>query len=210
MQLDIELKELNDLTLKMCEVVLSNIKTAVNSFIKQEVTEIDDDIVDSYERDIEEKCLDILVKERIYASDLKMVTGILKLVSDLERIADHAVDITTFNKKLLKREFKLDDQTLGMVNLSLEMTSDSIQSFINKDVELAKTTICKDDIVDKMYKDILKSIINDNNQEENYVSIAIYKTLVVKYVERISDHAVNIAEWVIYIASGFYKDKQIY
>lgn len=210
LQLDIELKELNELTLKMCEIVLTNIKDSLNSFKDGTLLDINDDIVDSYERQVEEKCLDILVKERVYASDLKTVTGILKLVSDLERIADHAVDVMRFNKKLIKREFKLDKETLGMVELSERMTVNAITSFINKDVELAKETIKLDDTVDIMYNRILKSIISDQETNDEYVALAIYKTLVVKYIERISDHAVNIAEWVIYIASGFYKDKQIY
>ncbi len=206
LQLDIELKELNELTLKMCDVVLNNIKLAFDNFKNKSLVEIDDDIVDSLERKIEEKCLDILVKERVYASDLKVVTGILKLVSDLERIGDHAVDVMTFNKKLLKNKFNLDAETLGMVELSEKMTINAITSFINKDLDLAKETIKLDDIVDSMYKGILKEMI----ESDNIVAIAIYKTLVVKYIERISDHAVNIAEWVIYIANGFYKDKQIY
>lgn len=210
LQLDIELKELNDLTLKMCDIVLNNIKDSFNHFKDSTLLEIDDDEVDKYERLIEEKCLDILIKQRVYASDLKTVTGILKLVSDLERIADHAVDIMKFNKKLIKKEFKLDKQTLSIIDLSEKMTINAITSFINKDVCLAKEVIKLDDTVDSMYSQILKQIINEQDSNDEYVSLAIYKTLVVKYIERISDHAVNIAEWVIYIASGYYKDKQIY
>lgn len=211
MQLDIELKELKRLTLEMCDNVLENIRLSLNNLITQNSDcEIDDDKPDAYEKLIEAKCLDILTKERIYASDLKEVSGILKMVSDLERIADHAVDIMTFNKKLVKYRYKLSEDDIKMVDVSLKMTSDAITSFINKDVKLAQQTIVADDIVDDMYKSIIKRIISEKNQDESYLAFAIYESLVVKYIERISDHAVNIAEWVIYMATGYYKDHQIY
>ena len=213
MHLDKELENLNIMLLKMADVVQKNImesftlykdKTDANSLT------INDDIVDQYERLIEEICLNIILKERPYAKDLRKVSGILKMVADLERIGDHAEDIFEFNNKLKKYERVKVQQIEDMVTTALSMVNDSIMSFIKVDVELAKDVINRDDIVDKSYDELITYLIEENKQGKLSSAYAIYTTLVIKYVERIADHAVNIAEWVIYIISGFHKDKRIF
>ena len=93
-----------------------------------------------------------------------------------------------------------------MVSICLEMVNNSILSYISKDIDLAERVISSDDIIDKMYSEaVLRLIAKDSSR-----SFAIYTTLVVKYIERICDHSVNIAEWVIYMVNGFYKDKKIF
>lgn len=206
MQLDKELEHLNQCLLKMSDIVIHNLKIAFSSYKKERPVEaIDDDTVDCYERQIEELCLEILIKERPYSKDLRIISGILKLVSDLERIGDHAEDVMTFTEKLKHESESLCPEIEQMVEISLNMVMDAILSYINMDIEKAKKVIEIDDIIDKMFTEAVARLIHKNTSR----SFAIYTTLVIKYIERISDHAVNIAEWIIYIANGYYKDKKI-
>lgn len=205
-----EMENLKQLLLKMSDFVVLNINDSINYYFgKCKVNEINDDLIDQYERLIEEMCINILLRERPYARDLKEVTGVLKLVSDLERIGDHAEDIFSFAKKI---ETLDEDRIEGIEELSnyvINMLNNSIKAFINKDYKLANEVIDADDYVDKKYLEIIDSLGTKESSDEKYVLFAIYTTLVVKYLERIADHSVNIAEWVVYILSGFYKDKAI-
>ncbi len=212
MKLKDEIENLKQMVLKMGDVVVDNIDSSINNYLGKTNELVNDDIVDKFERLIEEMCLTILLRERPYASDLKEVTGILKLVSDLERIGDHAEDIITFTNKL--KEVNIRTKHLEAIdNLAqyvLNMLKNSIKAYINSDTKLAQEIIDSDDYVDNKYDEIVESLAHIESKEQGYLPFAIYSTLVVKYLERIADHSVNIAEWVIYIVSGFYKDKKIY
>lgn len=169
-------------------------------------------MIDQYERLVEEMCVNILLKERPFAKDLKEVTGVLKLVSDLERIGDHSEDIYDFATKLIGYKEK-EEKNTEIENLSvfvMQMINRAIKAYIEKDYNLAKEVIADDDYVDEKYLEIIGNLRNKENIDKDYLSFAIYTTLVVKYLERIADHSVNIAEWVVYISSGYYKDKMIF
>ena len=147
-----EMENLKQLLLKMSDFVVLNINDSINYYFgKCKVNEINDDLIDQYERLIEEMCINILLRERPYARDLKEVTGVLKLVSDLERIGDHAEDIFSFAKKI---ETLDEDRIEGIEELSnyvINMLNNSIKAFINKDYKLANEVIDADDYVDKKY-----------------------------------------------------------
>jgi phosphate transport system protein len=213
MLLDKELDELNLMLLKMADVVQKNIMDSFTYYQEQknrEAIPINDDIVDQYERLIEEISLNIILKDRPYAKDLRKVSGILKMVADLERIGDHAEDIMEFNIKLQKCEKVKIEAIDEMVTTATSMVTDSIMSFIKEDVDLAKSVIETDDIVDRIYDETIEYLIKQNEQGNITSAFAIYTTMIVKYVERIADHAVNIAEWVIYIINGIHKDRRIF
>ncbi len=208
--IDKELDNLNQLVLKMADIVEKNIEIAMNFYFDgKETTNVDDDLVDGMERYIEESCLDIMIKERPFAKDLRRLTGILTLVEDIERIGDHAEDIYNFSKKIKKTESIMKLEVRELFELAIRMFHDAIRCFVAKNVALAKEVISLDDVVDRLYESKLDELIEKWETKADS-SFAIYNTLVVKYLERIADHAVNIAEWVIYIASGYYKDKQIF
>ncbi len=212
MKLVDEIENLKQMVLKMSDVVVDNINLSINNYLGKNEDIVNDDIVDKFERLIEEMCLTILLRERPYASDLKQVTGILKLVTDLERIGDHAEDIITFSNKLkgvqgITKHLESIDKLAQYV---IDMLKKSVSSYINSDVKLAQEVIDADDYVDKTYESIVEELAHPDKEDEFYLPFAIYSTLVVKYLERIADHSVNIGEWVIYIESGFYKDKKIY
>ena len=213
MNLREEMESLNQLVLKMSDAVVTNITEAINYYLEKcDHVEINDDLLDQYERLVEVMCVNILLKERPFAKDLKEVTGVLKLVSDLERIGDHAEDIYDFATELIGYKEK-EEKNTEIENLSvfvMQMINRAIKAYIEKDYNLAKEVIADDDYVDEKYLEIIGNLRNKENIDKDYLSFAIYTTLVVKYLERIADHSVNIAEWVVYISSGYYKDKMIF
>lgn len=199
MNIEKEIEALNKKLIQMADLVVNNLEIALNEYLNYDLkATIDDDSVDILERDLEEDCLKILLKERPYAKDLRRVSGILKLISDLERLGDHAEDIIEFVNKMKICERKKIIKINNIIEMALNMVKASIESYINQDIELANIIIKKDDSVDLLYNEILDEIILMLNNNDCSSSFAIYSTLVVKYIERIADHAVNIAEWVIY------------
>ena len=213
MNIDKEINNLVNYTMKMGELVLYNLQLAMSTYYhydEETANKINDDVVDANERLIEEMCLNLMLKERPFARDLRVVSGILKLVEDLERLGDHAEDIKAFAKKLKDYEYvsikKLDEA----YKESTKMVLDSISSLVNKDETQAYEVIKNDDKVDALYEEALEEIIEGSKENKYPIEYSIYTTLITKYIERIADHAVNVAEWVIYILRGFHKDKQIF
>ena len=213
MNIDKEINNLVNYTMKMGELVLDNLQLAMSTYYhydEETANKINDDVVDANERLIEEMCLNLMLKERPFARDLRVVSGILKLVEDLERLGDHAEDIKAFAKKLKDYEYvsikKLDEA----YKESTKMVLDSISSLVNKDETQAYEVIKNDDKVDVLYEEALEEIIEGSKENKYPIEYSIYTTLITKYIERIADHAVNVAEWVIYILRGFHKDKQIF
>ena len=213
MNIDKEINNLVNYTMKMGELVLDNLQLAMSTYYhydEETANKINDDVVDANERLIEEMCLNLMLKERPFARDLRVVSGILKLVEDLERLGDHAEDIKAFAKKLKDYEYvsikKLDEA----YKESTKMVLDSISSLKNRDRTQAYEVIKSDDKVDVLYEEALEEIIEGSKENKYPIEYSIYTTLITKYIERIADHAVNVAEWVIYILRGFHKDKQIF
>lgn len=205
------LEYLENSMMHMAGLVVKNLELAFDSYLNYSDKEypVNDDIVDNLERMIEGECMHLLLTERPFARDLRKVSGILKLISDLERLGDHAEDVLEFALKLKNTEKHTNDEINQIVEITLNMVKDSIDSYIKQDINLAQTVIDRDDIIDKMYAELIDNIIKMSNEGTCSSAFAVYTTLVVKYIERIADHAVNIAEWVIYIISGFHKDKKI-
>ena len=213
MNIDKEINNWVNYTMKMGELVLDNLQLAMSTYYhydEETANKINDDVVDANERLIEEMCLNLMLKERPFARDLRVVSGILKLVEDLERLGDHAEDIKAFAKKLKDYEYvsikKLDEA----YKESTKMVLDSISSLVNKDEKQAYEVIKNDEKVDALYEEALEEIIEGSKENKYPIEYSIYTTLITKYIERIADHAVNVAEWVIYILRGFHKDKQIF
>ena len=207
-----EMEYLENSMMHMADLVVNNLTIAFDAYLNYQPKDyiINDDIIDNQEIMIEGECLHILLKERPYASDLRKVTGILKLISDLERLGDHAEDILEFALKLKNTE-KHSNEIIGkMVKDVLHMVKDSIESYIKKDEALAQSVINRDDKIDETYEKIINELIRMQEEKISSPSFCVYSTLVVKYIERIADHAVNIAEWVIYIISGIHKDNKMF
>lgn len=213
MKIEEELANLKKMVIKMAELVNENLCLAMENYYNYNLDRaslINDDLVDSYERVIEETCLNLMLKERPFAKDLRFISGVLTLVADLERLGDHAEDIVSFALKISKCEYQIIKPLDEAFTKSMQMVDEAVKAFINSDIALAKKVILADDLVDLLYDDSVSEIIDRLNRQEFSSDFAIYSTLVVKYIERIADHAVNICEWVVYIYNGYYKDTQMF
>lgn len=213
MDLNNRIDEINLNTIKMFELTIKYLKDAGDILINHQVINvpiIDDEKINAYERKIEEECLLIILRERPFAIDLRKVTGIFKLVEDIERLSDHALDLVWTTTNLLKYSESTKFENLKLIlKLAFKMVTDSYEAFVNNDEKLATDVVNRDDEVDALYLKVLDEIPlkkDKNNLDDNFI---IYATLLAKYAERIADHASNIAEWVVYIKSGYYKDKVI-
>lgn len=213
MDLNNRIDEINLNTIKMFELTIKYLKDAGDILLNHQVINvpvIDDEKINNYERKIEEECLLIILRERPFAIDLRRVTGIFKLVEDIERLSDHALDLVWTTTNLLKYSEATKFENLKLIlKLAFKMVNDSYVAYVNNDDKLATDVVNRDDQVDELYLKVLDEIPlkkDKNNLDDNFI---IYATLLAKYAERIADHASNIAEWVVYIKSGYYKDKVI-
>ncbi len=212
MELEEELSHLDSLILRMSGVVEKNLFYAFDVYLNYDQNkyypEVDDLKVNAYERWIEADALHLMLKERLYASDLRVVTGIMSMVQDIERLGDHAKDILEFALKL-KKANNNQTEIKDLIDFVIQMVKDSVKSYIDKDENLARNVILRDDHVDETYAKLIDELIEMDEGNKIDSAFSIYTSLVVKYIERIADHATNVAEWVIYIMTGYYKDKQI-
>lgn len=162
-----------------------------------------DDEFDKREHDIEDKCLKLVLTQSPVASDWREIAGILKMISDIERIADHCADISKYTGYLSAQEsVDLPDYFKDMVSTMRDMVHESVNCFENFDVNLAEKIIETDSVVDKYFSRLRHDIetmieVNPKSAEAyvNYIMIG-------KYIERIADHTTNIAEWVIFIVQN--------
>lgn len=203
---DSEIEALSQYLIKMADLVMANIRRAIFAYNNDDTAEdtyINDGLVNQYERLIEELCLDIIIKEHPVAKDLRLVFGVLKLISDLERIGDHAEDLLLYETLLQEAgEHRRIKSIEEMIEVATNMVLNSVNAFVKKDLALAQSVIAEDDKVDAMYLAILEELIIQDGKNEISSYFSIYTTLIIKYIERIADHAVNIAEWDVYIISG--------
>lgn len=213
MNIETEIRQLDNLIKEMSGLVERNLNYALDVYRNYDSLKqyelINDDLVNAYERWIETDCLTLLTKERLYAEDLRKVTGILSLVQDIERLGDHAKDILEFALRLGIKEDE-NEHILSLIDYVNKMVHDAIHSFINKDILLARDVINRDDHVDLEYDKLLQELItNESTNNKTNKNYTVFTALIVKYLERIADHSTNICEWVVYIVSGYYKDRQI-
>ena len=158
--------------------------------------------IDKMERDIESLCLKLLLKQQPVASDLRDISSALKMISDLERIGDQASDIADLYRYTSGAVDKTSADLREMAQESVKMVNESIDAFVRRDLVMAREVIAYDDVVDRWFEriktDLIAAISADNTKGEYYLDLL----MVAKYLERIGDHAVNVAEWVIYAITG--------
>ncbi len=201
---DEQLLELNKEMIDMGNKIIRSIKSAIEALVAQDekkakVIMESDTEVDRLQKKIESSCFNLLIQQQPVAKDLRTVTAAMKMVTDMERIGDHAADISEMtilmgkNSRIAKFEHisKMATETMIMLNHSIE-------AYVEKDVDKAKEVILHDDVVDDLFleakKDVIQLILTNPSEGEEATDIL----MVAKYFERIGDHATNIAEWVIY------------
>lgn len=174
-----------------------------NSDEMRKLTFETDSTIDNMEREIESLCMKLLLQQQPVASDLRLISAALKMISDMERIGDQAYDIAEITAHIKQEGRSVCEAHIDvMTKTSIDMVKESIESFVEKDLDLAKDVISKDDIVDDMFEqvkdDLINAVATDKTRGEFFVDIL----MIAKYLERISDHAENIAEWVIFSITG--------
>lgn len=161
-----------------------------------------DDEIDNMERSIEALCLKLLLQQQPVASDLRQISAALKMITDLERIGDQAKDIADIVASLNGRAVSECEDIRQMAVAAMKMVTESIGAFVQRDTELAMKTIAHDDVVDNYFQKVkisLIQIITKNPEDGEY---ALDLMMIAKYFEKIGDHAVNIANWVLFSITG--------
>lgn len=215
-QFDTELDNLKLELIKMGDTVIDNIKHGLHSFLTKDIPLAEtiikkDKDVNAFEQVIEKDCLRLILKEQPVARDLRLITAILKMITDLERIGDHAADISkmTIYMERTKHDFA-SEKIVKMTEVCQTMIREALDSFINKDLVLAEQVIATDDVVDELFDQVRTDIgqaIRTSTIDPDY---ALFFMMVAKYLERIGDHAVNLGEWVIFSVTGEHKHNLIF
>ena len=208
-------KRLKNLTNELAEMgslvekqIYDSIKALKNHDLElaEEVIK-NDDKVDALNKKVEEKCLVYMATQSPLASDLRKMFATSKIVTDLERIADYAVDICKINKRIEMDPLGEEEAPLwNMVEILTRMINMSIEAFVKDDVEEAYR-ICKlDDEIDVIYRQLFKDVIKKMTKDENMINKGTQILFASKYLERIGDHITNICEWIIFSKEGDYVD----
>ncbi|NPA32733.1 MAG: phosphate signaling complex protein PhoU [Aquificae bacterium] len=208
MKLFKELEETKELVIKMAKYVQDAIDKATEALNKQDVELAEevikgDDTIDLLEVDIERRCIRMIALYQPEAGDLRMIMGIYKIVSDLERMGDEAENIAE-RAIMLAEEPPLKPYVnlTFMAEMVKEMVNDSVISFIQKDTLLAKKVIEKDDMVDELYHQLERELMTYVLEDPRNIKRAMHLSFVARHYERIADHAENIAEVAIYSTEG--------
>ncbi len=167
----------------------------------------DDDNFDNSEVDIERQCLELVLTQTPVATDWREIASCLKLVGDMERIADHCSDISQYTLKLLAKEtVPLPENFMPMLQVMRKMVYDAISAISENDVELAEKVIATDDEVDNYFSQMRQQLTVLMQQKPQYVPQYVDYLMIAKYVERIADHATNIAQWVMFVVKNELKN----
>lgn len=164
--------------------------------------------IDQMERDIEGRCMKLLLHQQPVARDLRQISAALKMITDMERIGDQAEDIAEIIAFMNGRTIKEVTMIEEMARETMEMVTGSVDAFVKKDITLAEKIIQQDDCVDDYFSKVKSGIITliaENPADGEY---ALDLLMIAKYFERIGDHATNIAEWVIYSVTGIHKETE--
>ena len=160
--------------------------------------------IDRMERNIESMCLKLLLSQQPVARDLRMISAALKLITDMERIGDQASDIAEIINFLDGRSIEECEYIGEMAKAAIRMVTDSVDAYVKQDVDAAHRVIAGDDVVDDYFDKVKTSLISliANNPDEGRYALDLL--MIAKYFERIGDHAVNIAEWVVFSVTGIH------
>ena len=204
---DEQLNTLNNELITMgalCEEAISSaVKLLIDNDVKMKENVLDaDKQIDQKERDIETLCMKLLMQQQPVASDLRTISSALKMISDMERIGDQASDIAEIAEYAYGSGMESETHIADMARATIQMVTDSIDSFVKKDVDLARTVIEHDNIVDDLFDKVKGELITAIENKVANAEALIDLLMIAKYFERIGDHAENIAEWVIYSITG--------
>ena len=208
---DEQLFELNKEIIEMgamCEEAISKAVKALNTGDVELAKKVKNgsNCIDQMERTIESRCMKLLLHQQPVARDLRLISAALKMITDMERIGDQAEDIAEIVTFLEGRTVGEMKHISDMAKKTIEMVTASVDAFVRKDYKLAEKVILQDDIVDNYFSEMKCGIINWINENPTDGEFALDLLMIAKYLERIGDHATNLAEWVIYSITGAHKE----
>lgn len=212
---DDELKDLASALIRMGTAAIDAVTRsmqALKTFDKALAKEIieDDANINAMERDIETMCLKLILKQQPVATDLRKISTAIKMITDIERIGDAASDIAQISMYHDNCTFpELQEEVLLMAVSAKEMVASAIDAYVKGDLELAIQTMAKDDIVDDYFKKIRHELGSKIYKDTMDMDTLIDYLMIVKYLERIGDHAVNICEWVQFYVTGIHINERI-
>ena len=201
---DRQLKQLNEEMTKMGNMIEAAIQTATQAFLAQDVKTAKqimagDVDVDQAQKRIEGICFQLLIQQQPVARDLRTITAAMKMVTDMERIGDHAADISELTVLMADGPYRFrDDNIRQMAAETIDMLLQAVEAYVDKDAEKARQVIAHDDIVDDLFLKVKADLIDVIRRYPDDGEHAADLLMVNKYLERIGDHATNIAEWVIF------------
>ena len=205
---DLELKALNDKLIEMGALVEGAIKNTITiitngEYDKLETSRIIEEKINKIEREIQSYCLNLLLLQSPVAGDLRTVSAALKMITDLERIGDQAIDIAEMSTYLKDCENIYSMTHLSeMAERSSNMVTTAIDAFVKKDLKLARTVATMDDAIDDLFNKVKQEVVDIINANKELDQQAIDVLLIAKYFEKIGDHAENIGEWVVFSITG--------
>ena len=169
--------------------------------------------INNMERDIEHRCMTLLLRQQPVAGDLRRISTAMKVVTDIERIGDHAADIAEIIPHLVTVRKEGDpavSQAIAMGKKAHQMILDALAALMAEDELAARKVIAADDAVDYDFNAIKHQLAQEIAEDPGKVDAALDLLMVIKYLERIGDHAVNVAEWVQFVRTGRYKDESMF
>ncbi|GKX30947.1 phosphate transport system regulatory protein PhoU [Vallitalea longa] len=203
-----KINELHKDLIKMGTLIEQSLDDAIQALIKQDVSlakkVIDkDDEIDNMELRIEKECLLLIVTQQPIATDLRDIASVLKIITDLERIGDHCTDISEYTIRLANEQYiKPLIHIPQMAEAVKSMIKDTIDSCVKKDIDLARSVCQRDDTIDDYFDEIVNELMSLMVEKSSVVKQCTDFLFIVKYLERMGDHATNIAEWIIFTVTG--------
>ena len=192
----------------MCERAISMASQALLEADKPLAAKVGplDGEIDRKERNIEAMCLQMLLQQQPVARDLRQISAALKMITDMERIGDQAEDIAEIigflNEKGVENSVLMRD----MADAAIHMVTESVDAYVRQDPELAEKVIADDDVVDRAFEQVKQDLIERISRNPGAGGYFLDLLMIAKYFERIADHAVNIAQWVIFAATGVHRE----
>ena len=197
---------------ELCEVAIGKATTALKEgSIEQAHAVIEaDEEIDQAETDIERLCLKLLLQQQPVARDLRQISAALKMITDMERIGDQASDIAEIIITEKRSEAQDIPLIIQMSEAAGKMVRDSVTAYVEKNLELSRKVMKADDVVDELFEKVKTTLIDFIAENKGQQGVeAIDLIMVAKYLERIADHATNIAEWVEFSITGIHKSSVV-
>ena len=210
-----QLLELNNELIQMGSMIEHAIEMGISALVRQDVEKAKkaiayDEEIDGQEKTVESLCMKLLLQQQPVAKDLRLISAALKMITDMERIGDQASDIA----EIIITEDKSEAQDIPMIikmsEAASKMVRDSVNAYVEKDLDLARKVMENDDAVDELFEEVKTTLINFIAENKGLQGVeAIDLIMVAKYLERIADHATNIAEWVEFSITGIHKSSVV-